>query len=177
MLLKFSWKKLHSLLLLCAFLVSPTALLAQELRENQMVRDVYFKDIQKQTHHLKEYRGKWVFVNYWAGYCVICAKEIPTLIRFQKENPDNVVVLGVNYGAETDQVIKADMKRLRFNYPIIPGQPNILNNFGKVVGTPTTVIISPEGKMVKKVVGRQTLEELYSHIKPTNTHFWDIENN
>lgn len=166
-------QKLYLTLLLFTLLTTTTLAQSQAPKENQPVRNVYFKDIQQQTHSLQAYRGKWVFVNYWAGYCAICAKEIPTLIRFQQENPDRVAVLGVNYGGESVQVIKADAKRLRFNYPIIPGQENILNNFGEVVGTPTTVIISPQGRFIKKVIGRQTLKELYSYIKTNHSSALD----
>ena len=158
----------HSLTLiifLLTFMLIPLASRAELPLKNQVVTDIYFKDIKNREHHLAEYRGKWLFLNFWAGYCEICREEIPTLIRFQQSNKDKVTILGVNYGGETHQEIKAAIARYKFNYDIIPGQSSISRLFSDVVATPTTIVISPDGRMIAKAIGQQSPEELLSFIR------------
>jgi thiol-disulfide isomerase/thioredoxin len=146
--------------------------------EQSMIRDIVFNDINNKRHHFAEYRGKWLFINFWAGYCSICKKEIPTLIRFQQRNKNKVTVLGINYGGETRQKIVAAMKQHHFNYTIIPDQRSISRYFDDVVGTPTTIIISPQGLLIAKAVGQQSYQELTayisSHDAETRKKIWDI---
>lgn len=147
--------------------------------KNQIIKDVFFKDINNKTHHLAEYRGKWLFINFWAGYCAICKKEIPTLIRFQQHNKNKVTLLGINYGGETRQKIISAMRQYRFNYAIVPDQPSISRYFNDVVGTPTTIIISPQGRVIAKAVGRQSYQELMTYISSQKNketkRIWDMD--
>ena len=153
------------IIFLLSVVLSPLTAIAKSPLKNQVVADIHFKDIKNKAHHLAEYRGKWLFLNFWAGYCDICREEIPTLIRFQQSNKDKVTLLGINYGGENHQEIKAAMARYKFNYDIIPAQASISKLFNDVVATPTTIIISPEGRMVAKVMGEQSIEELNAFIR------------
>ncbi|MCK5813912.1 MAG: TlpA family protein disulfide reductase [Cocleimonas sp.] len=165
--------------LLLSLLFAPFISQAKTPPEKSMIRDIAFHDINNKRHHLSEYRGKWLFINFWAGYCPICKKEIPTLIRFQQHNRNKVTVLGINYGGETRQKIIAAMKRHHFNYSIVPDQTSISGYFNDVVGTPTTIIISPQGRVVAKAVGRQSYQELLAYLGSQQTdvrkRIWDMD--
>lgn len=151
---------------------------AKPLAENQIVPNISFNDINGEKHQLSEYRGKWLFLNFWAGYCPICQKEAPTLIRFQQNNKNKVTVLGINYGGESKQQIKKAMKRNQYNYPIIPKQSST-KIFNDVIGTPTTFIISPQGRLIKKAIGQLSYQELIAYIsvnkKSNGARIWDID--
>jgi thiol-disulfide isomerase/thioredoxin len=46
---------------------------------------------------LKEYRGKWVLVNFWASWCIPCRDEAPALTKFQQEHGgSNFTVVGID---------------------------------------------------------------------------------
>ena len=163
--------------LLLGLLSLPTIIGATPTK-NQMIKDIVFRDINNTTHDLAEYRGKWLFINFWAGYCRICNKEIPTLIRFQQHNKNKVTLLGINYGAETRQEIMASIRRYHFNYSIVPDQASISRYFNDIPGTPTTIIVSPQGRIIAKAVGRESYQELESYLD-TQQHtdkeeIWDF---
>ncbi len=169
--------RVASVLLLWGLLIFPLMSGAKTPANQQMIKDITFQDMQNKTHRLAEYRGKWLFINFWAAYCSICRKEIPTLIRFQHHNRGRVQVLGMNYGGETRQKVAEAMRRYRFNYPIIPDQASISRYFTDITGTPTTVVISPQGWVVAKLIGRQSYQELMTYV-PSQTdsdrqRIWD----
>ncbi|MFB3042767.1 MAG: TlpA family protein disulfide reductase, partial [Nitrososphaerales archaeon] len=45
---------------------------------------------------LSDYRGKVVFVNFWATWCPFCVDEIPDLERAFEEYGGDVAILGIN---------------------------------------------------------------------------------
>ena len=167
-------------LFLLSGLIMSFSVQAKTSAEKQIIEDIAFKDLQGDNHHFSDYRGKWLFLNFWAGYCSICQKEAPTLIRFQQQNRSNVTVLGINYGNESKQQITAATNRNQYNYLIIPDQASISRMFNDVVGTPTTIVISPQGRLIAKAIGRQSYQELTDYIghiqnSDDKTRVWDLE--
>ncbi|MCK5897313.1 MAG: TlpA family protein disulfide reductase [Cocleimonas sp.] len=179
-LLSISGRHLIIMLLFLSLCLSTLLTHANTPAKNQLVNDIAFNDIHNKKHHLSDYRGQWLILNFWAGYCSICQKEAPTLIRFQQQHKNKVTLLGINYGGESKQKIKEAMLRNRYNYLIVPDQKNITKIFNDVIGTPTTIIISPQGRLIKKAVGQQSYQELLSYIntpypKENEPHIWDRE--
>ena len=132
----------------------------------EQIEDFTFQDMSGESHKLSDYRGKWVVANYWAIFCPPCRVEIPDLIRSVKENPDKLVVLGMDAGMDNNETLQEFIDDQGINYPIIPTQNSTMHAFGEVVGIPTTFIISPEGELVDKHVGLLTYDNLEFYINP-----------
>ncbi|MCK5902610.1 MAG: TlpA family protein disulfide reductase [Cocleimonas sp.] len=162
-------------ILLLFVLILPLSSSAKTPLVGQAIPNLRFIDMKERIHYLSEYRGKWLFINFWASYCSICEQEIPTLIRFQQLNKAKVALLGVNFSAESLDAVKVAMHRHRFNYPIVPDQTLLSKTFNDIFATPTTLVISPTGHLVEKVIGRLTLEELNAFIKPLQQPVEDVK--
>ena len=112
---------------------------------------------------LDQYKGKVVLVNFWATWCAPCRIEIPWLIEFnEKYGPKGLVILGVAMDDEGKQVVQPYVRDRRFdvnghpeamNYPILLGNSKIAEKFGGILGMPTSMVYSREGKKVKTIVG------------------------
>jgi thiol-disulfide isomerase/thioredoxin len=112
---------------------------------------------------LDQYKGKVVLVNFWATWCAPCRIEIPWLIEFnEKYGPKGLVILGVAMDDEGNQVVQPYVRDRRFdvnghpeamNYPILLGNSKIAEKFGGILGMPTSMLYSREGKKVKTIVG------------------------
>ena len=45
---------------------------------------------------VEDFRGGWLFVNYWAEWCAPCLEEIPELFQLHASSAE-VFVLGINF--------------------------------------------------------------------------------
>ena len=105
---------------------------------------------------LKDFADKVMVVDFWATWCGPCREEIPHLNKlYENYRGKGVVVVGISMDAEGPEVVKQFAKELRMEYPVVMGDENVQQDFGGIVGLPTTFIIDRKGNIVKKYTGYQ----------------------
>jgi len=124
---------------------------------------VTFKNLQGDQVNLASYKGKVVLLNFWATWCEPCRGEIPLLIQLQQQYSDKgFTLLGASMDEDPMSVVPKFVKTTEFNvggkeetmnYPIVLGSDDITDQFGGLLGLPTSFLISRDGKIVKKYMG------------------------
>lgn len=119
---------------------------------------------------IDQYKGKMVLVNFWATWCAPCRTEIPWLIEFnQKYGAKGFVILGVAMDDEGTHIVQPWVQGHRFdvngkaeamNYAILLGNSKIAEKFGGILGMPTSMLYSREGKKIKTIVGLIDYDDL-----------------
>lgn len=137
--------------------------------------DVSFKDLQGNSVSLAGYKGKVVVVNFWATWCEPCQVEIPWMIEFQqKYGARGFTILGVAMDDEGKSAVDpfvqkqrfdVDGKSLAMNYPIVLGNDDLAQKFGGLIGLPTSLVISRDGKIVKRYIGLVNHDVLAKEIE------------
>src|SRR6516225_1256602 len=111
-------------------------------------------------HHLSDYRGKVVVLNFWASYCQPCVEEAPSLNNLQRYiEPRGGTVLGVSL--DTDPVAyEKFLKSYNVPYPtwrdtsLEDGKSKIALNYGTSL-IPETYVIDRHGKIARKLISSQ----------------------
>ena len=141
--------------------------------------DLVLADQDGVEHRLSDYRGKTVFLNFFATWCGPCQREIPdieALYRDRGENAGEVVVLGVanpktpehpqNSDVGVDEV-KAFVDEYGITYPVLmdtTGQ--LFSSFG-VSSFPTTFMIDKDGYVFGYAAGMLTADVMDSIVDQT----------
>ena len=116
------------------------------------------------TFDLAEHRGTWVVVNFWATWCGPCLKEMPELSTLAAR--DNVDVIGLAYEDIAVKEMQAFLATHKPAYPIaIIDTYKPLPGFDTPQGLPMTVLIAPDGRVAKKVLGPVTMAAIDEAIE------------
>ncbi len=115
--------------------------------------DFFLNDLSGKKHNLSDYQGKWVLINFWATWCPPCLTEMPELSRLHDENPD-IVVLGINFWEEDLTKVRKFVDDLLLEFPVlILPKPEQIKGLGKIANLPTSILVSPTGKVVGALAG------------------------
>lgn len=106
---------------------------------------------------MKDFRGKWVLVNYWATWCSACIEEMPALSTLSSQEPQ-LIVLGVTDEAITPEQLRAFVTRRQVSYFLgRSDRSNIPRELSSsVLGVqvrPLSYLIAPDGSVAKRFVG------------------------
>ena len=122
-----------------------------------------------------QYKGKVVLVNFWATWCQPCRQEIPWLIEFnEKYGPKGLVILGVAMDEEGKKVVEPWVKDQRFdenghpeamNYKLVLGNDKITDEFGGLIGLPTSMLYSRDGRKIKTIIGEINHDDIAKVIE------------
>ncbi|WP_103027311.1 TlpA family protein disulfide reductase [Salinibacter altiplanensis] len=113
--------------------------------------------------------GQVLLINFWATWCAPCREEIPDLKRLHTDL-DNLTVIGVALDRKGREVVEPFARKLDINYPLVVDKSGAAEaELGPIPGLPTTVLVTPDGQVTKRVVGifptekmRPTLEAMLS---------------
>lgn len=127
------------------------------------------------SHTLSDYKGKTVFLNFWATWCPPCRAEMPDIQKlyetYDKEGEDALIVLGVaspNIGGEkSEEGVKQFLEENGYTYPVLMDMTGEqFMNYG-VFSYPTTFMIDRDGNVFGYVSGSLSGDMMKSIVEQT----------
>lgn len=128
------------------------------------------------THRLSDYRGKVVFLNFWATWCGPCRSEMPDIQKLYEEysaqgEAAEVVILGAaapGMGQEGSwDEIAGFMEENGYTYPVLMDTEYEMFSWYGISAFPTTFMIDKEGYIYGYVPGQMTEDIMRSIIEQT----------
>jgi peroxiredoxin len=114
------------------------------------------------TLTLEQLRGQPVLITFWSTTCPSCIEEMPHLVElYQELNPKGLEIIGVAMAYDPPAQVRALVEHRQLPYPIVlDTQSRIARAFDDVRLTPTTVLISPRGRIAQYWLGPLDLPKL-----------------
>ena len=124
--------------------------------QNRTAPDFKINDFSGNPVALSDYRGKVVFVNFWASWCDACKDEAPLLAQISKTlDPNQAVIVGVD---ALDQEPDGQTFAKQYGITYTNGfddKGSVAVDYG-ISGMPETFVVGPSGKLVGKFYGAIT---------------------
>jgi DsbE subfamily thiol:disulfide oxidoreductase len=125
----------------------------EEVKDHPAAPDFTLPNPEGKKLSLKDFRGKLVFLNFWASWCVPCREEMPAMERlYQEFKGKGLEILAVNVKDGRKDAL-AFVKELKLNYPVLldpDGQVGLL--YG-AWGLPATYLIDEKGMVLARLWG------------------------
>jgi len=126
----------------------------QRFKEKAVAPNFKLKNLNGKMVSLKDFRGKFILLNFMATWCMWCRKEMPHLQKLHERFKDkNFVIIAVFSDREGERAVKPFIKNSGYTFTENSGTYNsaLLDPTGgvtsqyRVTGTPTTYLIDKNG--------------------------------
>ena len=106
--------------------------------------------ITKEMVSLEKYRGKYVYLDIWTTWCGACIEEMPNIKEvYDKADRSKIEFIGI-VGKDTREKIDKIINKIGINWKLVEANSeNLIFNKYKVRAFPTTLLIDPNGIVIK----------------------------
>lgn len=110
------------------------------------------KDLEGNEKSLSDFKGKVIFMNIWATWCPPCIAEMPNIQElYNKIDNEDIVFVMLSMDNDLSKVQRYVDKK-EYTFPVYMAASRVPEVF-RAPSIPTTMVISPEGKIISKKVG------------------------
>jgi len=121
--------------------------------DGQIADDFTLETIEGKLISLSDYRGKIVFLNFWATWCPPCRREMPSMEKlYQKFKDKDFIMLAVSLRENSEKVSKF-MRDNKLSFPaLLDSKGKVGSQYG-ISSIPTTFFIDKHGMMIGRAIG------------------------
>jgi cytochrome c biogenesis protein CcmG/thiol:disulfide interchange protein DsbE len=134
---------------------------ARAIEEDPLAPDFTLEDLNGTKLSLSDFKGKVLFLNFWATWCPPCRAEIPDFIEVYNEyKKKGLEILGISVDQISPDQVSKFVERYKMNYPVAMATDELFRDYPPPQAIPTTLVIDRDGKIQHKKVGLMSKQEL-----------------
>jgi peroxiredoxin len=124
------------------------------IKGDKKAPDFSLRDLNGKKVGIKQFKGKIIFLNFWATWCGPCKEEMPTLeVLHQQFKEKNFILLTISVDYEGIKPVQEFINKHQYTFPILLDPKCETLDLFEVKGIPTTFLIDKKGKMIGKAIG------------------------
>ncbi len=125
----------------------------EEIRDRPAAPDFTLPNPQGKKLSLRDYRGKLVFLNFWATWCTYCREEMPGMERLYREfKGRGLEILAVNVKDKRSDAL-AFIKELKLSYTMMMDPEGEVGLLYGAWGMPASYLIDERGMVLARIWG------------------------
>ena len=126
----------------------------QPVKGSKKAPNFRLEDLRGKKVELKHFKGKVVFLNFWATWCGPCKQEMPSIeALYDQFREKDFVFLSVSVDYAGVKPVKEFIENQRYTFPVLIDPNCETLDLFEVKGIPTTFLIDKKGMMIGKAIG------------------------
>ena len=136
------------------------------IKEGVLAPNFTSKDVDGKQYSLYDFRGKYVYIDFWASWCAPCIEKFPEMKKiYNSRDKSKFEILGVSVDVSRDSWIKSiEKNKLSWiNISNTKGWDEISDSYG-VKAVPQNFLVDPNGTIIKKNIELNDLKEILESL-------------
>ena len=125
----------------------------QPLKEGTAIVDFELESLGGGKRTLSSFKGKVVFLNFWATWCGPCRQEMPSMERlYQRLKGKGLEIVAVNL-QEDERSVRKFVNEYKLSFPVLLDKTGRVGSMYGARSIPTTYIVDRKGYVVAGTIG------------------------
>ena len=129
------------------------------------------KGADQQVHTLADFKGKTLWIDFWASWCGPCRQSFPWLKNLQQQlSPQQFTVIAISVDENLDDAYQF-LSMFSPNFPVLFDSKGQLAELFQVPVMPSSFLVAPDGRILLKHTGfrldeaEQLAQKIRSHLQ------------
>ena len=118
-----------------------------------LAQNFTLQDIDGETFELKQTKGHWVFLHFWASWCGPCREEMPAIQKLSEAMQDEKFQIIMINTAEDEDTIFEFLAAIDIELNTLMDVDGLVTEAWKPRGLPTSFLINPKGEIKYQAIG------------------------
>ena len=148
------------------------ASLAVGPERGKLAPDFQISSYDGSRHRLSDFRGKPVYINFWATWCLPCQLELPDIHEVSRRHGEELVVITVNRREPLDRAenyfnklpLKDGGTGVSFTVDALDPDDTLYQEY-RALGMPVSVFIDSRGVVTRVINGLILLDQMETFVE------------
>lgn len=118
--------------------------------------DFTLQTLEGKPARLSDFRGKPVFVNFWATWCPPCRAEMPDMQKLYENMDIEILAVNLTDTEKSEESVASFIAEIGLTFPVLMDPKGEISTAYNVKAYPTSYLLDAEGKISHITYGAMT---------------------
>jgi peroxiredoxin len=126
--------------------------------------DFKLNDLNGKEVSLSDFKGKKIFLNFFATWCPPCRAEMPEMQKLYEETKDSdLIILAIDLGEDT-KAVSNFISNNKYTFNVLLDSNNSAAEKYQIASIPTSYFIDKDGNIIDKHIGSMAIQDMKNYI-------------
>ncbi|RKQ30801.1 TlpA family protein disulfide reductase [Oceanobacillus halophilus] len=134
------------------------------IEQGQVAPDFELTTLNGETAKLSDFRGKRVFINFWATWCPPCRAEMPDMQELYENKDVEILAVNLTASEKSEEGVVEFVEDYGLTFPILMDVEGQVESLFQVSAYPTSYLVDSEGRIQYKAIGAMNYDLMVQEV-------------